>query len=374
MISTSVSQRVRLLLEFRAAGLRIPTMGANRSTLSRRTILFLLVLLGTPLAARSTTLEDSAKELARKIAAALPARDVTSLTPRDDVSMEIRNVSSLAPEEIAGINQSFAVELRKWGIAVPPSGGVTAEVVVTLSQNFTNYIWTAEIRQGNTSQVALVTLPLPLVNRVVSDSMRATLHGDKVWQGSERIVDVTFVILPNLEYRMVLLVPDGLIITKPETGAAFQRIEFPPARTHDREPKGSLFQVGSRVESRLNGRDCEVALDVLKLVRCSVPRPIEDVPLGAVVSDKPDYGDQVKDLPSNCGINNPVLVTGNGDYSQSDSVQILSNRVLISNQLNFPGPVLRFSQGQDTQFVTAIVHNLKDGNYEAYRLSMSCGQ
>jgi hypothetical protein len=76
---------------FREAKRNTPMMAANRLSLSSRAILFLLVLIGIPSAARSSILEDSAKELARKIAAALPAQE--------NVSCEIRNISSLQPDE-----------------------------------------------------------------------------------------------------------------------------------------------------------------------------------------------------------------------------------------------------------------------------------
>ena len=135
------------------------------------------------------------------------------------------------------------------------------------------------------------------------------------------------------------------------------------------------MQVGNRVESTSDGRACEVALDTMTLVRCGVPQLAYDLlPEKIVGADKPVFGDEVRDIPNNCGVTNPMLATGTGDYTQPDSVQVFANRESISNQLTFPGPVLRFSQGPDTEFATAIVHNLKDGNYEVYRLSISCGQ
>ncbi len=74
MISRSTGHRAKLLLLPRVAGRSTPMTGTDRSNLSCRTLLFLFALLGTPMAARCDSLEDSAKELARKIAGVLPCR------------------------------------------------------------------------------------------------------------------------------------------------------------------------------------------------------------------------------------------------------------------------------------------------------------
>jgi hypothetical protein len=375
MICRSSGHRERVLLLPRVAGRSTSMMGTDRSKLSCRALLFLFVLLGMPLAARCDVLEDSAKELAAKIAEALPARDLTIVTLRHDVSVEVRNVSSLMPNEVVVVKQVLHAELQRWGIVPSRNNEISAKVIVTLSENFKGYVWTAEILQGDTIRVILATSPRPFANRVVSDALVMSLHSDKLWEGQERIVDVTFVFLPNFEQRMVLLVPDGLIITKTEKSAVSKKVEFPASETAERYPNGNLTQVGNRVESRLDGRACVVALDTETLVQCTVLSDAHDLLRDEVVgADKPKYGDQAKELPSNCGITNPALATGRGDYTQPDSVRILKDDAVVSNQLNFPGPILRFSQGPDTQFVTTIVHNLRDGDYEVYRLSISCGQ
>jgi hypothetical protein len=49
-----------------------------------------------------------------------------------------------------------------------------------------------------------------------------------------------------------------------------------------------------------------------------------------------------------------------------------SGAVAVSAELDFPGPIMALHVGSDTP--RAIVRNLATGNYEAYRLSFSCGQ
>ncbi len=352
--------------------------GIDRSKLSCRTLLFLFVLIGAPIAARCDTLEDSARELAKKIVATLPIQDPANLSARSEVILEFQNLSSLSSDDFARAIEALKAGSLALAVGTSTSGTEVPRVRVTLSENLTSYVWTAVVRRGDTFQTVFSTMPLPVTNQVLTDTMRMTLHSEKIWEGQEQILDVTFVFLPDFEQRMVLLVPDGIIITKAEKGAALQKVEFPPPEPLGRGVTGAVNQLGNLVESVSGGRTCDVSLDTQKLIRCYVPKnvfgPDDHGRVAEVGGDKPIYGDEVRDLPNDCSTSGPILASGTGDYTRSDTAQVFMGKSVISNQVSFPGPVLKFSLGPDPQFVTAIVRDLKDGNYEVYRLSISCGQ
>ena len=77
-----------------------------------------------------------------------------------------------------------------------------------------------------------------------------------------------------------------------------------------------------------------------------------------------------------CGGASQFLATGARDYTQTDSVQVFqtesSGAVAVSTELDFPGPITALHAISDAP--RAVVRNLTTGNYEAYRLSFSCGQ
>src|SRR5271169_302693 len=127
IISRSPGHRAQFSFVFREARRSTPMIVTDRSTLPLRAILFLFLLIGIPRFVRSSTLEDSAKELAEKIAAVLPAGE--------NISCEIRNLSSLKPGEAARIEQALKAELQERGIRLTSSGAAIT-VVVTLSENF----------------------------------------------------------------------------------------------------------------------------------------------------------------------------------------------------------------------------------------------
>jgi hypothetical protein len=352
-------------------------MAADRSTLSRRAILFLFVSLGLPSLARPATLEDSARELARKIAAALPAQE--------NVSCEIRNISSLQPGEVARIEQSLKGELQERGVRLTNSGAEIT-VVVTLSENFTNLVWTGEIHKGDVSQVVLIAAERSSENRAFSKAMPVTIRSEKFWEGPERILDAGQVSNGAGKSWLVLLMPDGLRIQDMQTGSA-STLEIKSMQSASRDPWGNLNfdPVGNTIAFFLAPRICTVNLETPDLNGCP---PAEGTAGGALPSRFPVMFDfsppgppppgkgTLIEMKAVCGGASQFLATGGRDYTQTDSVQVFQTEstgaVAVSTELDFPGPITALHAISDAP--RAVVQNLATGNYEAYRLSFSCGQ
>jgi hypothetical protein len=380
MISRSLGHRYEFFSVFREAKRSTPMMAADRTSLSCRVILFLLVLLGTPIAARSDTLEDSAKELARRIAATLPAGE--------NVSCEIRNISTLQPSDVARIEQTLKAELQERGIRLTSGGGAIA-VVVTLSENFKNFIWTAEFHGGDSSSLVLMGPKRTLETRGVSSAIPVTIRSEKFWEGPERILDAGEVSDGIGKSWLVLLLPNGVRIQDGQTGSA-NAIEITPNQSASRDPKGFLkvSRTGDTVGFFFLTQVCTVNLETLDLVGCS---PTLGSNGGVIIGMIPTFGDAAPPGPpqpgkgtevimtSVCGGSRQFLATGAGDYTKTDSLQVFQMEpgaaVAVSAELNFPGPITALHAGITVQDApSAVVRNLMTGNYEAYRLSFSCGQ
>jgi hypothetical protein len=376
MISRSLGHRAEFFFVFREAERSTPMMAADRSTLSCRAILFLFVLIGMPAVAGSATLEESAKELAREIAAALPARE--------NVSCEIRNISSLRMDEAARVEEALKAELQDRGIRIS-SRVATISVMVTLSENFKNFVWTGEIHQGDSTQVVLIAVKRSLESRSFSNAMPVTIHSEKFWEGPERILDAGAISDGAGKSWFVLLLPGGLLIQDRQTGSA-STVEITSGQSASRDPWGNLYfgQIGNTIGFFLSPRACNVNLETRRLTEC-LRTDVQDVPLGGralVLIDlappgppQPGKGTEIV-MGSVCGGASQFLATGARDYTQTDSLQVFqtesSGAVAVSTELEFPGPITAFHTVSDTP--RAFVKNLATGNYEAYRLSFSCGQ
>jgi hypothetical protein len=377
MISQRLGRRAEFFFVFREAGRSTPMMAADRSTLSCRAILFLFVSLGLSSPARSSTLEDSAKELAREIAAALPAQE--------NVSCEIRNISSLQPGEVARIEQSLKAELQERGVRLT-SSGAEITVLVTLSENFKNLVWTGEIHKGDASQVVLIAADRSSENHAFSKAMPLTIRSEKFWEGPERILDAGEISNGAGKSWLVLLLPDGLRIQDKQTGSA-STLEITSVQSASRDPWGNLNfdPVGNTIAFFLSPRVCSVNLEMPDLNGCP---PADGSAGGPLPSRFPMMFDlsppgpsppgkgTVIEMKSVCGGASQFLATGARDYTQTDTVQVFqtesSGAVAVSAELDFPGPVTALHAVSDAP--RAVVRNLATGNYEAYRLSFSCGQ
>jgi hypothetical protein len=342
-------------------------MGTNRSRLSSHVLPFLFVFLGMPMAARSDTLEDSARELARKIDAVL--------TVRGELSCDIRNVSTLELDEVVRIEQALKTQLQGRCVRTQASGSEAANVVVTLSENVESLVWTAEIHEEATDRKILQLVPRSTVPPRSAAPLPLTLAVERFWEGPERILDATIAASPTGEQLLVLLLADAILV-RDVTLDSERRIEVPLAISSAilREPSGSLSRHdGNFIDVRSDRRDCTVSLSTLTVVKCGDDRGEK------LVSRGPNRTEgQVVPVSTNCGIASgiPSLVTGTGDDTQPDYVQVVVSQDLgsavASNRIDFPGPVLAIAGGTSGEPATIVVKNLHTGNHEAYRLSISC--
>ncbi len=363
MISSNVGRRAKFFFMFGAAGRSAPMMGINRSSFSRRTILFLFVLLVTPMASRSATLDDSARELARKVAAGLP--------PVQGVSVEMRNVSSATPGEFAGVEQSLRNELDNLKVQVVTTGAAPVRVRITLSENIKGLLLSAEIIHADTSQVILMEVPRTSEFRIASYLMPIVLQSKIIWEGPEQILDAMIAPGAGGQARLVLLLPDGLEI-QDTPGSTTATVQIPSAGNATRDPRGKLEVNGNVASAMLASRICTVNMDTLALLECHAAagpdESLTEAPPHELLS--PERGTEMLMPQNGC---EGALATGSGDYTQPDWVQAFSLKppgLAISNKLDFPGPVLALRGGSGLS--RAIVRNLKTGNYEAYNLS--CGK
>jgi hypothetical protein len=377
MIFRSVDSRVVFFFVPRATGRSTPMTGTDRSNFSYRTILILFVLLGAPMAVRSDTLEDSARDMARKVAATLPQTEV--------LSVEIQNLSTLTPKEVDSVLQAFSGGLQASGFILDRVGAI--HVSVMLSENVKGFLWSVEISRGDATRVLLTAVPRTSEDRPVSNSKPILLRGEKFWEGPEQILDAIEVTTPKDGDTLLLLQQDGLIIRKKIANSSF-KVEMPAAQVATRIPSGSfqgenacqMLEFSPCVIVTLNWHICIIALETRTVGKCPVEAPLRGrdfpfIPNLFVARTFPKGRSSFTEMSDYCGTQ-VQFATGTGDYTQPDSVQAFEQQWdtfdPLSDELSFPGPVMALHVTD--RVPTAIVRNLQTGNYEAYRISITCGQ
>jgi len=373
MIFGSSRQYVKLIHTSQAAWRSTP-MGIDRSNVSCRTILFFLALLVAPKVALSATIEDSARELARKVAAALPTHD--------RVSIEIRNISSLAADEVLVVEQTLTNELQNQGTA-PLDDATVVNVRVTLSENMKNFLWGAEVRRGDAPQVVLLAVPRLSEDRTVSSAVPVTLRSEKFWEGSQRILDAILAKAQNGDSLLILLTPDGLQIrTIGSDNVSNVPIPFDPVVMRD--PAGRLEQTDNGITFKSVSRVCRIDIDARALIEChrtDGPPPgrvFEKIELALPGPTHVERGSQITAVQSSCRAGEMYLAAGTGDYTESDAIELFESTVVngiivekrLSDFLRFRGPVIALQFTGATP--RAIARNLQTGNYEAYSIFITC--
>ncbi len=98
------------------------------------------------------------------------------------------------------------------------------------------------------------------------------------------------------------------------------------------------------------------------------------------MNDQPStltWGSDIAALRTTCGAGSQVLATTAGDQAQ-DSIRAYEfpdrDPVAVSTVVDFPGPVSSLWTESRGDSAIAIARNRDTGNYEAFRLSLACGQ
>lgn len=88
------------------------------------------------------------------------------------------------------------------------------------------------------------------------------------------------------------------------------------------------------------------------------------------------WGSDILSLNSACGPTWQVLVTGSGDWTDPDRIQLyqIADRqaTAVGEPLQFSGPILSLWPSSDNQSARVVFRNLQTGMYEASLVSVSC--
>ena len=90
------------------------------------------------------------------------------------------------------------------------------------------------------------------------------------------------------------------------------------------------------------------------------------------------WGSDIAGLKTSCGMNSQVLATRPGDWNSPDSLRVFEivNRqaVPVSAPVDFSGPITALWTAPGGGTAVAVDRSLTSGKYEAFSLSISCGQ
>jgi hypothetical protein len=207
---------------------RIPHMCASSS---RFLCTLVLMLMHVPMIMASDwrAPED---QLARKIAAA---------TGPGTVALDVVNRSSLSRTDVDEIRRGVNTALAGLGIRFVTADRSAATVKITFSENLQNYVWVAEIQQGNNeASVVMVTAPRTGLAIVEHSAAALVIHKTLLWTDENRILDIALV--NASPQHMIVLEPESIVLAKFQDSRWQQEQSLPVSHSHPwpRDLRGRL--------------------------------------------------------------------------------------------------------------------------------------
>jgi len=92
-------------------------------------------------------------------------------------------------------------------------------------------------------------------------------------------------------------------------------------------------------------------------------------------TQKPDWGSDIAAVRNPCGTGSVILATESGEVNDSLRPFVVADRapVAAGQAAMFSGPLTALWAEENGNNAVAVSRNLESGNYEAFRLSLTCG-
>jgi hypothetical protein len=210
---------------------RIQHMRALSLRSPRAACIFLLMLMHAPRIVASDWRAPE-EQLAHKVAAA---------TGPGAVALEVVNRSSLSQTSVEEIRRGLVVELATLGVRLVSADQAAATVQITLCENLQNYIWVAEVHQGNNEvSVLMVSMPRSSLAGVEHSAAALTIHKTPLWTDENRILDLA--VVNGSPQHMIVLEPERVLLLKFQDGRwqSEQALPITHSRPWPRDLRGRL--------------------------------------------------------------------------------------------------------------------------------------
>ena len=182
---------------------RIPHMRARTSSGLRLGWLtsFFLATVFLPSSLFASSLGDTARQLAHKIAAAAGP---------GAFALEVTNRSSLDDKSVREVRSALEAQLHVEGVRTTKAEQAMGTVEVVLSESLREYVWTAEIVIGSDEKrVALVSLPRSPTGTPFTAALPIVLKTTLLFAQEQPMLDLAPVEMPGGSHLIVL--DDGMI-------------------------------------------------------------------------------------------------------------------------------------------------------------------
>lgn len=313
---------------------------------------------------------DAVHSLADRIAAASPARFA--------LVFDFRNISSLSATDAGSIREAIQTELVHRGFRIASVSSMGFDVRLTLSEGSDSYVWVAEWRGKDEPQTAIVAVPKTSDAGANGTKNSVRLESKLMWQQPDRLLDFAVLTAPDNSASTIVTLEPGRV--RWYSSGGFQKgfshgFDVLRKTPWPRDVRGIIDVEGKKV--LLPETECQGDIENPTQMKCV---PSKDTALldGPRIRVPGHEESESALLGERCDGRFVILASGNGDWTQPDSIQgyaltDLEGQAAVSGSpVEFDGPVLALYREGKQSAARAVVHNLKTGNYEAYIVTATC--
>lgn len=320
-----------------------------------------------------------------------PLRELSSeitkpLPPASKVSLLVKNISSLPPDEVAPFESALKAQLAAAGVRLVTGNAADTAVQLTLSEGVEGYVAVAQITSNINEEVAIVTLPHIAKNASQTDGV--LLDSKLVWQQSAQLLDFALPAAPGFSQNVLaVLEPHRLMFYSRDLTPQWQAVRSLHSEssiaTRDWRGHIQLSQGSSSGDARWPGNECKGDFLRPASVACAASDHRDEAWISNDSSAPfvPASGGDAVSIALQCRFHPIALTTGGGDWTQPDFIQAYELRtaagdapVPSGSPINFAGPVMAIWPAGTPGVARAVIRNLQTGNYEAYVITATCSQ
>ena len=317
-----------------------------------------LALLFLPSQMCAESLEDAAHELAMKVCVAAHKQPVKVAWQE---SPQSSGYLSAARKKV------FLDQISACGMVAAENSDAPI-LTVTLQVTPSQALLIASSTEAANPQIYVIEVPRAWLFVLRETPPGPQLKRELLWQQEKPIQSALEWQDPTTGERFLFLLSESLIMRFDFENGVWtwmDSAQFPPAGRRTRAGEVSLFysHAKERVELVLRKKVCDLDLTLHLGYTCT----------GTEVADR------TTELSSTCEQSPRYLVTGKGDYTQTDRITLANaaepgaaTEETYAGSVDMPGPVLDISVAENSKTAAAVVKNLSTGTYEVYRITAVC--
>jgi hypothetical protein len=229
----------------------------------------------------------------------------------------------------------------------------------------TQVVLTAKTRVSDRDEIRIVSIPRALLPPADEAVAPIRLERQMIYETPDRILDAAsidngagggLIVLLYRNFELLAMSVDARGVAQKSVG--LNAANMKPSR----DPRAEILLQGNTAAVELPGKVCEFSWALPADLKCRVEKPVWRLETRLI---------------SECDGSDWKLFSTGNEQNAKEVLQVVPEEALRESGAavlsEFPGPILGTNGEQNPSSALVVVHNLRTGNYEIYKITLACG-